>query len=69
MHPEGDEILSLVSGAIDFVVEERGERRTVELRPGRTFVVPRGAWHRALVKEPSVVLAVTYGRGTQHRDA
>jgi mannose-6-phosphate isomerase-like protein (cupin superfamily) len=68
MHPEGEEILTVLSGAIELVVEHRGETRTVHLAAGQTFVMPRGAWHRGLVKEPTVMLGITYGRGTEHRD-
>src|SRR4051812_20399389 len=44
MHPEGEEILTLLSGAVEMIVEEAGERRTVRMRPGDMFVMPRGAW-------------------------
>ncbi len=67
MHPAGDEILYLVSGAIDVVLEEEGGERVIELQPGAACVVPRGVWHRQLVHQPSELLAITYGKGTQHR--
>ena len=31
-------------------------------------LVPRGAWHTANVHSPSVMLHVTMGSGTQHRE-
>jgi mannose-6-phosphate isomerase-like protein (cupin superfamily) len=69
MHPEGEEILTLISGALDLIVEERGasSARTVPMRAGEPFVMPRGAWHRAVVHEPSLMFGITWGRGTQHR--
>ncbi len=69
MHPAGDEILFLVSGALTLVLEEDGEERPVELEAGRLLVVPRGVWHTARIDEPCVMLALTDGLGTQHRPA
>ena len=67
MHPAGDEIVLLLSGAIDVVLEEREGERVVELRGRAGCVVPRGVWHRANIHAPSDVLHVTRGAGTQHR--
>jgi len=67
MHPAGDELIFLLSGAIDFVFDETGGERVVELREGGSCVVPRGVWHRQIVQVPGRELAITYGRGTQHR--
>jgi mannose-6-phosphate isomerase-like protein (cupin superfamily) len=70
MHPSGDEVVCLVSGAIDFVVEEHGERRTVALRrPGQFVLVPRGCWHTATPLSQTCLLFITAGEGTQHRAA
>jgi mannose-6-phosphate isomerase-like protein (cupin superfamily) len=67
MHPKGDEILTLLEGEITLVIEtESGEER-VPLHTGETFVVPKGAWHRALVPAPYTLLAITYGEGTAHK--
>ena len=68
MHPHGEEILVLLSGKMTMVLEERGEERRVELREGRACIVPPGTWHRAIVHVPSKLLAITYGRGTEHRE-
>jgi mannose-6-phosphate isomerase-like protein (cupin superfamily) len=67
MHPNGEELLVLVSGAMDLVLDKGGVQRVVELSSGRAFIVPRGTWHRALVRAPGALLAITAGRGTQHR--
>ena len=67
MHPAGDELLVLLSGAIDIVFETDGGHRTVELREGRSCMVPRGMWHKQIVRTPGRELAITYGKGTQHR--
>jgi oxalate decarboxylase/phosphoglucose isomerase-like protein (cupin superfamily) len=67
MHPAGDEVVCLLSGAIDVVLEEQHGERVVGLEPGSTCIVPRGVWHRAIVHEPGDTLHITRGEGTQHR--
>jgi len=67
MHPEGDEIIHLRSGAVDFVFDETGGIRTIALRDRACCVVPRGVWHRVVVHRPSDVVFITFGRGTRHR--
>lgn len=67
MHPDGDELLYLLSGRVTAVLEEDGEERVTELEPGQAFVVPRGTWHRVLIREPSQILFVTPGPGGEHR--
>ena len=70
MHPEGEEILILLSGAMDLLLDDGERQWTVELRPDRnTWINRRGVWHRGLVREPSDVVFLTAGRGTQHRPA
>jgi mannose-6-phosphate isomerase-like protein (cupin superfamily) len=41
--------------------------RLVALEAGMTCIVPRGVWHRAIVREPGDTLHITRGEGTQHR--
>ena len=67
MHPAGDELLVLLSGAIDIVLEVEGTNRVVELKEGASCLVPRGTWHKQVVRVPGRELAITYGKGTQHR--
>lgn len=67
MHPAGDEVVCLLSGAIDVVLDEPDGERVVALETGRTCIVPRGVWHRAIVREPGDTLHITRGEGTQHR--
>lgn len=66
-HPAGEEIVYLLSGAVDLVLDESGGPRTVALQPGQAVIVPRGVWHRAVVHAPGDTLHVTYGAGTTHR--
>jgi mannose-6-phosphate isomerase-like protein (cupin superfamily) len=67
MHPNGDELVYLLAGAVDFLLEQDGALRVVTLRGSGAVVVPRGAWHTAKVKAPSRMLFVTRGAGTQQR--
>lgn len=67
MHPEGDEILFLLSGAIDIVFETKDGEQVTQLTAGKACVVPKGVWHKHVVVSPGDELALTYGRGTQHK--
>jgi mannose-6-phosphate isomerase-like protein (cupin superfamily) len=67
MHPAGDEIVYLLSGAVDLVLEESTGERVVELRDRAACIVPRGIWHRAIVHRAGDALHITRGAGTQIR--
>ena len=67
-HPAGEEFVYLLSGQIDFVLEQDGGEEVVSLdTPGQYILVPRGVWHTAKVHTPSSVLFITPGEGTQSR--
>jgi len=68
MHPAGEELVVLIAGALELVLEdERGARSALPLRGRGAVLIPRGTWHWARVHEPSEMWFVTYGAGTQHR--
>jgi mannose-6-phosphate isomerase-like protein (cupin superfamily) len=68
MHPHGDELVCLVSGAVTFVLDIEGIERTVTLdRAGAYVLVPQGTWHTARTSTSSCMIFVTPGEGTQHR--
>lgn len=70
MHPNGEEVVILLSGSVDFVSEVGGAEHCQQLRSSGEYVlVPRGTWHRAEIKQPSRLLFITAGDGTQHREA
>ena len=69
MHPHGDELLCLLAGAVNVVLEEVDGERTVPLRAGQVFVVPQGAWHRLVLRAPADLLFVTPPKGTELRPA
>lgn len=68
MHPEGEELVVLLSGHIELVVERDGDEMRVHLKePGQAWLNRRGDWHRAIVHAPGRMLFVTHGAGTRHR--
>lgn len=68
-HPAGDELVVLLSGSAELVVElEVGTTRTRLSAPGDFVIVPRGAWHTARTRESCSLLFVTHGPGTEHRE-
>lgn len=70
MHPAGDEVVVLLSGAATMVLLKDGAEEAVELNaPGSYVVVPAGIWHTARVAEPVTMLFVTPGEGTQHAES
>jgi mannose-6-phosphate isomerase-like protein (cupin superfamily) len=67
MHPAGDELIVLVSGAVEFRLQNGGGERTVEVRAPEAYLVPRGTWHTARVLEACDMVVITAGAGTQVR--
>ena len=68
VHPNGEEVVCLVAGSVDFLLEEAEGTTTVELRkPGAFVLIPRGTWHTAKVLAASSLLVITAGEGTEHR--
>jgi quercetin dioxygenase-like cupin family protein len=66
MHPDGDEFLHVVTGAMELILdngdaESIGVETVVALRAGDACVVPRGVWHRLVALEPSYLIHVTPG--------
>jgi mannose-6-phosphate isomerase-like protein (cupin superfamily) len=68
IHPNGDEIVILMSGAVDFVLDTPdGEEICPVRNPGEYIFVTKGVWHTANVVKPSTMLFITAGEGTQGR--
>jgi mannose-6-phosphate isomerase-like protein (cupin superfamily) len=68
-HPAGDEVLLLASGELEVVVQDDAGRHRVVLRAGAAFVVPRGAWHRLVVRRPGRLIAINHRAGMETRPA
>jgi mannose-6-phosphate isomerase-like protein (cupin superfamily) len=67
MHPDGDELLYLVSGRVDVLLELAEGDQTVELVAGQALVVPRGVCHRVFLQEASRLVHMTPGPGGETR--
>jgi mannose-6-phosphate isomerase-like protein (cupin superfamily) len=67
MHPDGDELLFLISGRVTVLLEEASGERSISMSAGEALVVPRGMWHRINLEEPSQLLHITPGPGGHHR--
>jgi mannose-6-phosphate isomerase-like protein (cupin superfamily) len=68
MHPAGDEVVVLMSGAAEMVLDRGGGHETVSLtQPGSFVIVPKGTWHTARISTPTSMLFVTPGEGTQNK--
>ena len=68
MHPNGDEVVCLLSGSATFLLEKADRTEEITLNKSGTYVlVPRGTWHTATAQGPCRVLFITPGEGTQHR--
>jgi len=59
MHPDGDELLYLVDGAVTVRLELPGADQILELRAGQAVVVPQGVWHKITLREPGRLLHIT----------
>ena len=62
IHPEQDELLYLLEGAIDVFLRgdlEKSGEETLHLRQGQACVIPKGMWHRQEVVAPCKVLFLT----------
>jgi mannose-6-phosphate isomerase-like protein (cupin superfamily) len=59
IHHEQDELLYLVSGAVDVVLcadLDVGDESVLHLTGGTACVVPKATWHRQVVHEASVMV-------------
>ncbi len=66
MHPDGDEILYLISGRVRVVSPDDPEE-DIDVSPGDGLVVPKGMWHRVDIIEPSQIVHVTPGPNNEFR--
>lgn len=59
VHPDGDELLYVVEGAVDVTVLTDAGPVERHVATGELFVVPRGAWHRQHARERVALLFAT----------
>lgn len=67
MHPAADEVLFMLSGELQLHWSAGDQDGSVRLQAQRGLVVPRGVWHRLVLHEPGLLLALTAPDGTQLR--
>jgi mannose-6-phosphate isomerase-like protein (cupin superfamily) len=67
MHPAADEVLLLVSGALEIVLDEGATQRVIALTAGQAAIVPRGVWHHLEMREPGRLVFVNSRTGMQSR--
>ena len=66
MHPDGDEVLYLISGQLRVVFLD-SPLDDVDVLPGDGLVVPKGMWHRVDIIEPSQIVYLTPGPNNEYR--
>ena len=65
-HPDGDEILYLISGRARVVFLD-SDNDDIDLSPGDGLVVPQGVWHRVDILEPCQIVYATPGPNNEYR--
>ena len=68
MHPEADELIFVVSGAIDVILQEGDSEQVIPVVAGEAAIVPRGVWHRLVMRKPGKLLFVNSRTGMQSRE-
>jgi mannose-6-phosphate isomerase-like protein (cupin superfamily) len=67
-HPNGDEIVLLLSGRVTMVLETPTGEERVELAATGDYVrIPRDTWHTSKTSTPTKMLFITAGEGTKIR--
>ena len=61
-HDNDDEFFYVVDGELLIDLRDQGPERTVPLKPGQGFVVPRGIVHRTRALERTTILMVENAR-------
>ncbi len=66
VHPDGDEILYVISGALS-VVSDSNPGDSIELGSGDACIVEKGEWHKVHVLEKTQLLHITPGPNGDYR--
>ena len=66
VHPDGDEILYVISGRLR-VTGESEPNDPIEMGPDDACIVRRGEWHRVNVLEKTQLIHITPGPNGDHR--
>ena len=66
VHPDGDELLYLISGAVTVTLELAGGDVLVDLGAGDAVVVPKGVWQGSRSDGPWSLTGATMAPGFRH---
>ena len=66
MHPDGDEILYVISGSLR-VIAESAAAQPLELTSGGACIVKKGEWHKVQVLETTQLMHITPGPNGDYR--
>ena len=72
IHPDGDELLVVTKGELEIemvtdayggedVVPLGAGKETAVLRDGELLIIPKGHWHRIILKKESELVVLTFG--------
>ena len=67
VHPDGDELIVVLAGAIDLISETDGDEVVVNLDAGQAAVVRRATWHRLSMRNPGRLLSINIRSGMESR--
>lgn len=68
IHPNGDEVVILLSGEVTMVLAlAEGEQAISLEEQGSYVIVPANIWHTARTNSGAKLLFITPGEGTQHK--
>ena len=65
MHPDGDELLYVISGSVEVTSDESPD--ALILGPNESCIIAKGEWHNVHVVEPAKLIHITPGPGGEHR--
>lgn len=66
-HPAGDELVYLLSGSMDIILDMGANSKTIKLRTSGAATIPRGVWHILKIHTPCHVLNISREFNTKHR--
>lgn len=66
-HLDGDEVLLLIAGRAELLLERGDATERIALEPMRACIVPRGLWHRVLPHGEITLLYLTPGPNNERR--
>jgi mannose-6-phosphate isomerase-like protein (cupin superfamily) len=67
VHPDGDELIVVLAGALDVMIDDGTSESAIALDVGRAAVVPRGSWHRLVMREPGRLLFINVRTAMESR--